>query len=185
MKAAVENGRIVTIYKSLPNSLKTPKKHILGGANNLSDEELEDIGIYDVVKPSYNQLTQTKGGLYFSEKKKIVTYDVTDIDFNQEFDVIGEDGEPTGEKEKRYKIADIKASKIAEIKSKAGKMLEPTDWQIIRKAERDIAISSDVATERAGILTEADRLEAEVNAKKSYKTALQYNVQFFPSDEIE
>jgi len=185
MKAAVENGRIVTIYKSLPNSLKTPKKHILGGANNLSDEELQEIGIYDVVKPSYDKQTQTKGGLYFDEKKKIVTYDVTDIDFNKEVDVIGEDGEPTGEKEKRYKIADIKASKIAEIKSKAGKMLEPTDWQIIRKAERDIAISSDVATERAGILTEADRLESEVNAKKSYKTALQYNVQFFPPSEIE
>ena len=185
MKAAVENGRIVNIYKSLPNSLKTPTKYILGGANNLSDEELQEIGIYDVVKPSYDKQTQTKGGLYFDEKKKIVTYDVTDIDFNQEFDVIGEDGEPTGEKEKRYKIADIKASKIAEIKSKAGSLLQPTDWQIIRKAERDIAISSDVATERAGILTEADRLEAEVNAKKSYKTALQYNVQFFPPSEKE
>jgi len=185
MKAAVENGRIVTTYKSLPNSLKTPKKHILGGANNLSDEELQEIGIYDVVKPSYDKQTQTKGGLYFDEKKKIVTYDVTDIDFNKEVDIIGEDGEPTGEKEKRYKIADIKASKIAEIKSKAGKMLEPTDWQIIRKAERDIAISSDVATKRAEILAEADRLEAEVNAKKSYKTALQYNVQFFPPSEKE
>ncbi len=185
MKAAVENGRIVTIYKSLPNSLKTPKKHILGGANNLSDEELQEIGIYDVVKPSYDKQTQTKGGLYFDEKKKIVTYDVTDIDFNQEVDIIGEDGEPTGEKEKRYKIADIKASKIAEIKFKAGKMLEPTDWQIIRKAERDIAINSDVATKRAEILAEADRLEAEVNAKKSYKTALQYNVQFFPPSEKE
>jgi len=180
MKAAVENGRIVNIYKSLPNSLKTPKKYILGGANNLSKEELEDLGIYDVVRPSYNQLTQSKGGLYFDEKKKIVTYDVTDIDFNREVDVIGEDGEPTGEKEKRYKLADIKASKIAEIKSKAGKLLQPTDWQVIRKSERDIAISSDVATERASILAEADRLEAEVNAKKSYKTALLYNVQFFP-----
>ena len=185
MKAAVENGRIVNIYKSLPNKLKTPKKYILGGANNLSKEELEAIGIYDVVRPSYNSLTQTKGGLYFDEKKKIVTSDVADIDFNQEVDVIGEDGEPTGEKEKRYKLADIKASKIAEIKSKAGKLLEPTDWQVIRKSERDVAISSDVATERASILAEADRLEAEVNAKKSYKTALQYNVQFFPPSEEE
>ena len=154
MKAAVENGRIVTIYKSLPNSLKTPTKHILGGANNLSKEELQDIGIYDVVKPSYDPQTQTKGGLYFDADNSIVTYDVTDIDFSQEVDIIGEDGEPTGETEKRYKIADIKASKIAEIKSKAGKLLQPTDWQVIRKAERDIDIDTDVATERAGILTQ-------------------------------
>ena len=123
--------------------------------------------------------------MYFDADKKIVTYDVTDIDFNKEVDVIGEDGEPTGDKEKTYKIADIKASKIAEIKAKAGKLLEPTDWQVIRKAERDIDISADVATERASILAEADRLEAEVNAKKSYKTALLYNVQFFPPSEIE
>ena len=185
MKASVENGRIVTIYKILPNALKTPTKHILGGANNLSKEELEAIGIYDVVKPSFDRQTQTKGGLYFDEAKKIVTYDVTNIDFSQDVDIIGEDGEPTGETEKRYKIADIKASKIAEIKSKAGKMLQPTDWQVVRKVERDMDIDTEVATERAGILAEADRLEAEVNAKKSYKTALQYNVQFFPSDEIE
>lgn len=185
MKAAVENGKIVLTYKTLPNKLKIGDKYIAGGARNLSDEELKDLGIYDVVKPSYDPQTQTKGGLYFDSENEIVTYDVTDIDFSQDIDIIGEDGEPTGETEKRYKIADIKASKIAEIKSKAGKMLEPTDWQVIRKVERDIDIDTDVATERAGILTEADRLEAEVNAKKSYKTVLQYKVQFFPSDEIE
>ena len=183
MKAAVENGRIVTIYKSLPNSLKTPTKHILGGANNLSKEELEAIGIYDVVKPSFDPQIQTKGGLYFDEDKKIVTYDVTDIDFSQEVDVIGEDGEPTGETEKRYNIADIKASKIAEIKSKAGKLLQPTDWQVIRKSERNIDIDTEVVTKRAGILTEADRLKAQVNALESYTEVLQYNIQFFPSDE--
>ena len=123
--------------------------------------------------------------MYFDEKKKIVTYDVTDIDFDQEVDIIGEDGEPTGEKEKKYKLADIKAGKIAEIKSIAGKLLQPTDWQVIRKSERGIDINTDVATERASILTEADRLEAEVNAKKSYKTALLYNVKFFPPEKPE
>lgn len=183
MKAQVTNTGIYT-HKSLPSTWNGKSGHILN-FNNASAEVLEAEGFYDVVRPSYDNQTQTKGGLYFDQDKKIVTYDVTDIDFNQEVDIIGEDGEPTGETEKRYKIADIKASKIAEIKSKAGKLLEPTDWQVIRKSERDIDIDASVATERAGILAEADRLEAEVNAKKSYKTALQYNVQFFPSDEIE
>ena len=183
MKAQVTN---IGIYptKQLPDTWNGKSGHIMN-FRNASAEVLEAEGFYDIVRPSFNPQTQTKGGLYFDEEKKIVTYDVTDIDFNQEVDVIGEDGEPTGETEKRYKIADIKASKIAEIKSKAGKLLQPTDWQVIRKAERDIDIDTDVATERAGILAEADRLEAEVNAKKSYKTALQYKVQFFPPDEIE
>jgi len=177
MKALVKNGGIA-IYKTLPNVWN----NILN-FRKATDEVLQENGFYDVVKPSYNSKTQTKGGLYFDEANSVVTYDVTDIDFDQDVDIIGEDGEPTGETEKRYKIADIKASKIAEIKSKAGKMLEPTDWQVIRKAERDIDIDTDVATERAGILTEADRLEAEVNAFTTYADVLQYNVQFFPSDD--
>ena len=183
MKAQVTNTGIYP-QQTLPDSLDGKSGHILN-FRNADQEVLEAEGFYDIVRPSYNPLTQTKGGLYFDEEKKIVTYNVTDIDFNQEVDVIGEDGEPTGEKENRYKLAEIKSIKIAEIKAKAGKLLQPTDWQVIRKSERDIAISSDVATERASILTEADRLEAEVNAKKSYKSVLLYNVQFFPPEKPE
>ena len=183
MKARQIDGNIVT-YKILPSTWNGSNGHIMN-FRDASKEVLEAEGFYNVVIASYDPLTQDKGGIAWDDTKKIFTNTVTDKDFNVEQDILDEDGKPTGEKEKRYKIADIKASKISEIKSKAGKMLEPTDWQVIRKAERDIAISSDVATERGKILTEADRLEAEVNAKKSYKTALQYNVQFFPSDEIE
>jgi len=183
MKARQIDGNIVT-YKTLPSTWSGSNGHIMN-FRYASKEVLEAEGFYDVVIASYDPLTQDKGGIAWDDKKKIFTNTVTDKDFNVEQDILDEDGKPTGEKEKVYKIADIKASKISEIKAKAGNLLEPTDWQVIRKAERDIDIDTDVATERAGILTEADRLEAEVNAKKSYKTALQYKVQFFPSDEIE
>lgn len=183
MKAQVTNTGIYPM-KILPETFNAKSGHITN-FRNAPKEILEEEGFYDLVRPSFNPLTQTKGGLYFDEKKKIVTYDVTDIDFDQEVDIIGEDGEPTGEKEKRYKLADIKAIKISEIKSKANQLLQPTDWQVIRKSERGVNINTDVATERAGILTEADRLEAEVNAKKSYKTALLYTVQFFPPEKPE
>jgi len=185
MKAKTINGQ-VKIYKSLPSQYTKDDGSVILNFRNADSAAHEAEGFFDVIKPSYNPLTQTKGGLYFNEDDSVFTYDVTDIDFSQEVDIIGEDGEPTGETENRYKIAEIKESKISEIKSKAGKMLEPTDWQVIRKSERDINIDSDVTTERAGILTEADRLEAEVNAFTSYADVLQYNVVFFPSsDEIE
>lgn len=181
MKARIENGVIKT-YKTLPKSWNGQNGHIIN-FKNASTETLESEGFYDVVKPSYNPKTQNRGGLQWDEDNNVFTFPVTSIDFNQDVDIIGEDGEPTGETEKRYKIADIKASKLSEIKTKAGQLLQPTDWQVIRKVERDIDIDSDVATKRAEILAEADRLEAEVNAKKSYKTVLEYNVQFFPSEE--
>ena len=61
MKALVENGTIVTTYRSLPNKLKVGNTLILGGAKNLSEERLKELGIYDVVKPSFDKQTQTKG----------------------------------------------------------------------------------------------------------------------------
>ena len=182
MKAKQINGQIVQ-YKRLPNTYTKSDGSVILNFRKADTATLEAEGFYDVVKPPYNPKTQTKGGLYFDAENNIVTYDVTNIDFSQDVDIIGEDGEPTGETEKRYKIADIKAEKIAQIKSQAGKLLQPTDWQVVRKMERDIDIDADVVTERADILAEADRLETEVNAKKSYKTVLEYNIVFFPSDE--
>jgi hypothetical protein len=183
MKARQIDGNIVT-YKTLPSTWSGSNGYIMN-FRYASKEVLETEGFYDVVMASYDPLTQNRSGIAWDDKKKIFTNTVTDKNFSVEQDILDEEGKPTGDKEKVYKLADIKASKIAEIKAKAGKLLEPTDWQVIRKAERDIAISSDVATERGKILTEADRLEAEVNAKKSYKTALQYSVVFFPPAEKE
>ena len=182
MKAKQIDGNITT-YKILPSEYKKADGKVILNFRNADTATLEAEGFYDVVFASYDPLIQNKGGLEWDSKKKIFTNKITDIDFNVEYDVLDEDDKPTGEKEKVYKLADIKASKLADIKNQAGKLLQPTDWQVIRKAERDVAISSDVATERAGILTEADRLEAEVNAKKSYKTVLQYQVNFFPKEK--
>ena len=180
MKARQENGHI-RIYKVLPETWNGSAGHILN-FRQATEEVLKQNGFYNVVKPGYNPLTQTKGGLYFDEENEIFTYDVTDIDFDQDIDVLDEEGNVTGT-EKRYKIDDIKASKLSEIKNKAGELLKPTDWQIIRKTERAIDIDADVATERAGILAEADRLEAEVNALTTYSEVLQYRVQFFPVEQ--
>ena len=57
----------------------------------------------------------------------------------------------------------LKSTWIAQVKDTAGKMLAETDWMVIRKAERDVAIPADVAAQRAAIVAEADRLEAAIN----------------------
>jgi len=182
MKAKQINGSIVQ-YKTLPNTYTKNDGSVILNFKKADTATLEAEGFFDVVKPDFNSLTQTKGGIYFDSENNIFTYDVTDIDFDQNIDIISEDGEPTGETEKKYKLADIKASKIGGINDQAGKLLQPTDWQVIRKSERNIDIDTEVVTERADILTEADRLKAEVNALESYAEVLQYNIQFFPSDE--
>ena len=70
----------------------------------------------------------------------------------------------------------LKSQYIAQFKQIANSMLAPTDWTVIRKAERNVDIPADVAAKRAAILAECDRLTAAVTAAQdmpSFITAVQ------------
>jgi hypothetical protein len=56
----------------------------------------------------------------------------------------------------------LKSNFIAQIKQTAGTILAQTDWMVIRNAERDVAIPSDVVTYRASVVARADELEAAI-----------------------
>ena len=78
--------------------------------------------------------------------------------------VLGEvDGEPAMvDSEERLVTKGLKSQWIAQVKATAGSMLATTDWMVIRKAERDVAIPVDVVAKRAAIIAEADRLETAI-----------------------
>lgn len=50
----------------------------------------------------------------------------------------------------------------AQIKDTTNKLLSATDWTVIRKAERNVDIPTSVATYRAAVLAECDRLLAAI-----------------------
>jgi len=52
----------------------------------------------------------------------------------------------------------LKSQWSAQIKDTTNKLLTATDWMVIRKAERDVAIPVDVMDYRAAVLGECDRL---------------------------
>lgn len=52
----------------------------------------------------------------------------------------------------------LKSQWIATVKDTANKLLAQTDWMVIRKAERDVAIPTATATYRQAVLTECSRL---------------------------
>jgi len=58
----------------------------------------------------------------------------------------------------------LKSQWIAQVKSAANSQLASTDWMVIRKAERDVAIPSDVVTERAAIIADCTAKEAAITA---------------------
>lgn len=58
----------------------------------------------------------------------------------------------------------LKSQWIAQVKAAANSQLASTDWMVIRKAERDVAIPSDVVTERAAIIANCAAKEAAITA---------------------
>ena len=75
------------------------------------------------------------------------------------------DGEPAMvDSDKRLVTKGLKSQWIAQVKDTAGKMLAQTDWMVIRKAERNVAIPAEVVAKRAAIVAECDRLEAAIAA---------------------
>jgi hypothetical protein len=56
----------------------------------------------------------------------------------------------------------LKSQWSAQIKDTTNKLLAATDWMVIRKAERDVAIPAATVAYRAAVLTECDRLLAAI-----------------------
>jgi len=73
-----------------------------------------------------------------------------------------EDIEVTPEDGEAYVQKGLKSQWITQVKQTAGSMLAQTDWMVIRKAERDVAIPESVVATRAAIIAEADRLETAI-----------------------
>jgi len=58
----------------------------------------------------------------------------------------------------------LKSQWIAQNKASANSLLASTDWMVIRKAERDVAIPADVVAERAKIIADCTAKEMAITA---------------------
>lgn len=185
MKAKEINGGI-KIFRKLPETWEDEN----GLHLNFRQADASSFGFYDVVKPSHDKDTQTLGAIYFDSKKKVFTYPVSDIDFDAVRDVytevVGEDGESTFEvsgTEPVYNLDSLKSSLISQIKTKAGELLKPTDWYVIRLAERAIEIPDSIVLERAEIIAKSEAFEIEVQSLTTYKEALKYKFSYTAIEE--
>jgi hypothetical protein len=66
--------------------------------------------------------------------------------------------------EKEYTTKGLKSNFIAQVKAIAGTILAQTDWMVIRKAERSVAIPETVVAYRAEVVAKANELETAINA---------------------
>ena len=97
----------------------------------------------------------------------------------EDVDAVDEDGNPVWEQEldnsdpENPVMVDtdvqvvthgLKHTMINQVKHTAGTMLAQTDWYVVRKAERDVAIPADVVAERSHVVAESERLEVAIAA---------------------
>ena len=108
-----------------------------------SIEEKNAVGITEVA----DQTTQYDDRFYWGVDNPKQLEDIT---------VTPENGEP-------YIQRGLKHNWIAQVKDTAGKLLAQTDWMVIRKAERDVAIPAATVTYRAAVVAEANRLETAIS----------------------
>ena len=71
-----------------------------------------------------------------------------------------------------------------QIKSQANSALAPTDWMVIRKAERDVAIPDATVTYRAAVITEYGRLKTAITGAADIDAlAVVMNAQNWPETD--
>jgi hypothetical protein len=192
MKAKDFNGNIKT-YRRLPKTWEDESGLHLN-FNKISNPE--SFGFYNVVKPTYDSLSQRLGAIEFDSVNSVFTYPVIDIDFTSTYEVstpildengdavLDENGDATYSvtTESTYKIDELKSNKKREVNEEAGRLLKPTDWYVIRKAERGIDIPTDAVAERLDVITKANVFVSAIDALTTYEAVLRYTFNYSPTD---
>jgi hypothetical protein len=70
-------------------------------------------------------------------------------------------------------LNDLKTQFVTQVKDTAGKLLNATDWYVIRKVERNIDIPSEIALKRTQIVIEANRLETDIKASTTVEALIE------------
>tara|TARA_R110002012_G_scaffold285901_1_gene477179 strand:+ start:263 stop:721 length:459 start_codon:yes stop_codon:yes gene_type:complete len=151
MKAINIDGTIKT-YSNLKS---------FGGALGLqysSDSDLEALGFYDVVTPTTKQ-SQELGSIEWDADNKVFTYPVKNKTYSQS-------------------VAELKISKIENLKYNYGRELDKTDWYIIRGQE-GIAAPQNIIDARAALRSECASKEAEINALSTKASIIDYQLTSF------
>jgi hypothetical protein len=178
MYAIVKDGQIVKTGSSIRGLFPNTSFPVTG----VSDEFRQANGVMDVVSGEQKDQRYywvTPGEIALVNGVPTQTFvntpkaleDKEEVDaqgnplFVQVFDPAANEGKGAMvDSTERLVTKGLKSVHIAQVKTTAGSMLAPTDWMVIRKAERNVDIPADVVTKRAAIVAECGRLEAAIAA---------------------
>ena len=200
MFAIVEDGAIVrtasTVQKlfdySVPDGAGFSSMSEFMSQMNVKDVvngERKDGRYYFVTQGDITLVDGVPTQVYTNTAKLLADEDAKDKDGNQLYvqvwdaDANDGDGGYVNSSEKQINVG-LKTTMTEQVKRTANSLLSNTDWMVIRKAERDVAIPSATATYRAAVLTECARLETAIgNAADVDALAAVMNAQDWPRED--
>ena len=185
--AVVQNGQVVQIVpldvmftvgtKTYSGSFlrsSTPAEKLQAGVWEIIHGARPDDKYYWVSGPTYrvNETNSTVEATYAGTAKLLDDREEVDQNGNpmfvQEYDPTANNGQGgMVDTTERLVTKGLKSTETAAVKAAAGSLLASTDWMVIRKVERNVDIPAAVATYRAAVVAEADRLEAAIAAVSS------------------
>ena len=180
--AVVQNGQVVQIVpldvmftvgtKTYSGSFlrsSTPAEKLEAGVWEIIHGARPDDKYYWVSNPTYrvNETNSTVEATYAGTAKLLDDREESDQDGNpmfvQEYDPTANNGQGgMVNTTERLVTKGLKSTETAAVKTAAGSLLASTDWMIIRKVERNVDVPAAVATYRAAVIAEADRLETAI-----------------------
>ena len=145
MKYKLANGQLVGEYQAFTyNEVQYPENWI--ALSTL--QERQALGIQE-----FEEQQRPDDRFYFVTENGDGTYLTVAKDLNDGDEYVDLRGVTR-------RVQGLKSNWSAQIKDTTNKLLAQTDWMVIRKAERDVAIPAATVTYRAAVLTECDRLLA-------------------------
>jgi len=167
VKNPIDNSDVTSIKLFAPYTIWEDKNGIQYSPDtllSLTTVQKQDLGIYDVTytsRPDDRYFTVSEAAPIFDQTDKIVkiTYTSTPKDLE-------DDGEIKG----------LKSQYISQIKQSSNSILSQTDWMLVRKVERNVAIPAATVAYRAAIIAEANRVEeaiTEADSIESFRTAVE------------
>ena len=124
----------------------------------------------DEIRPDdrYYWVTANENGSYTATPKELEDREEVDEDGNPMFVQVVDKTNPENpvmvNTAQRLIAKGLKSNHIAQVKHNTNMTLAPTDWYVIRKAERNVDIPADIATYRAAVIAWATATEASITA---------------------
>jgi hypothetical protein len=153
---AVNNNGIITTFPDIPKQFRSSTGYHLN-ARSMTADELRNAGLFDVIIPEeYDSRIHDLDEIYFDSASLVFKKDLINKTWSET-------------------LAELKTKQIDNFKGQINSKLATTDWYVTRKIERSIDIPQDIQDTRAGLLTQLDTVETEINALTTKKAVVSYD----------